>query len=88
MHWKKWRWLSWAAERGMISTEELLPEIKCYKLVSPFRKVSEYVMYNQPSKAAISYHPPAPAVSKVKIPAKKTKEKESQKGKQEKKLLK
>lgn len=37
----------------MIPDEELRAEIKCYKLVSPFKKISEHVVYKQPSKVTL-----------------------------------
>ncbi|KAJ8974230.1 hypothetical protein NQ317_003918 [Molorchus minor] len=72
--WKRFRWLSWAVEKGLISPEENMDQIRCFKFVSLFKKVYEHVVYKQPSKMAIEIEETVNAIEDL-VKDKKGKEK-------------
>lgn len=46
--WKKFRWLPWAVNAGLIHTSDM-NNVRCLHIVEPFRSTSETVVYNEES---------------------------------------
>lgn len=48
-HWKKFRWLAWAIQKGLIEPPDNMGPIKCLKLISTLRKAGIHEIPTQES---------------------------------------
>lgn len=62
--WKRFRWLAWAIRKGIWPAPELVP-LKCFKMVSIFKKCVDHVVYKPPSKTAIDIKKSVAVIEKL-----------------------
>ncbi|KAF2894590.1 hypothetical protein ILUMI_11583, partial [Ignelater luminosus] len=85
--WKRFRWLAWAIRKGIWPAPEVIP-IKCFKMVSVFKKCAEHVVYTLPSKEALDLKKSVAVIEDLALEmgdGKKKGGKEQEKGKPDKK---